>query len=315
METENSITEELASLLAGKGIVKTDWFSEKSGLRQLKLDPNATLKACGKAVSQSPLKQSFMSEADYMRVIEKDPIKGLEVYWKETLQRVRYALNVSVLRNQKWLEGIFLGVRYENLFVFGASYRGFIEAVADSLDALKLANVRLRERKKNISLILSGKAMVLGTGDDIEKYLDERLESALIHFSHARDTKGEEDTPLKSHKKKQFHEYLESVDREYREEARASYRELCQLTHPSFRSTFAFVVPGSNEKETNSSWTVGVAKDFLEIAKFTLKRKNVLANLCRELLSQIFLCQEILKELPYGDVHEPELGAVLNKKA
>lgn len=314
MEIPNHVLEELASL-AGKEINKTDWFVEKSGLKSLKIDANATLKACGKLVSQKPLKKSHMSEDEYAQLIQKNPIKGLEVYWKEILQRVRYVINVSVLRNQKWLEGIFLGVHYENLFVFGSSYRGFIEAVADSLDAIKASNKSLQANRDNIKLILSGETMALWDGNDAKNYLDKGLEESLIHFSHARDTWKEEVEPPTFHKKKKFGQYLNSVDKAYRKQVEESWLELCQLTHPSASSTMAYVLPDMKEEPGTDSWIVGIPRDFLEIAFFTLKHGDLLARLCNELLSQIFMCQHHLKELPYREVHEPEFGVFLNKNA
>lgn len=314
MEIPTGVIKELAAL-AGKKVNKTDWFAEKSGLNSLKIDANATLKACGKVVTENPLIQSHMKEEEYIDLIKKDPIQGLEVYWKEILQRVRYVLNVSVLRSQKWLEGIFLGVHYENLFVFTSSYRGFIEAVADSLDALKVANQRLQTNKENIDHLLSGKTMVLWDGEDAKNYLDPTLEAALIHFSHARDTWREDVEPPNSHKKKKFGEYLKSIDVEYRERVRESWFELCQLTHPSASSTTAYVLPDVKVGSGNDTWVVGVPRDFLEIAFFTLKHGNILANLCNELLSQLFICQHLLRELPYREVHEPEFGVFLNKNA
>lgn len=297
-------------ILVSEKVSKIDWFAGKSGLNSLKIDANATLKIWSKSISEQPLHQSFMSDVEYHKLLKENTILGVGVCWRETLERVRYVLNVSVLRSQKWLEGIFLGVQYENLFVFAASYRGFIEATADSLDALKTISNRLPANKELIERILGGDTTVLLDGTYVIDYLDGELEAALIHFSHARETWREEFESPKSHKKKKFGEYIKSIDEEYREKTREAWLDLCQLTHPSAKSTMAYVSMGSDDE----AWTVGVQKDFLEIILVTITHGKILADLCNELLSQLLVCQYLLRQLPYKEVHEPEFGVLLNSK-
>jgi hypothetical protein len=303
--------------LEGLRVDKVDWFVTESGLSQLKVDMQTSLKANANLVSNTPLVMKFMSNGDYLKLVEIDPREALKVYWKELLERTRFCVIVSIHRAQKWLEGIFLGVHYENFFNFAAAYRGLIEAITDSLDAINVANSSLIEHKSMITRILEGKIPLIETAQDYAHYLDKEFEDSLIHFSHARETWREKDLKHPpSHKKKKFGEYLTSINLVGKEKVQEAWFELCQITHPSAKTTMAYVMPRMTDvKNSASLYEAGVPRDFIEISRFTLKHGDLLAKLSNEFFGKIIYCQTLLADIPYKRVHEPKLVVIENKGA
>jgi len=135
------------------------------------------------------------------------------------------------------------------------------------------------------------------------------LEDTLIHFSHARDTWGEKDPP-EIHKKKKFHEYARSFEPEYSEQAKKAWRELCQITHPSYSSVAAYLIP---QDETGKSWQIGVDHDFLQILAFTYEYKHLLSKMCEDYLINLMGSTYRLTKYEYSRSFQPKLGVVLNK--
>lgn len=288
---------------------KCNFFYEKSGFKEQKCNHIATLRLNSKQISESNYVTKLLNNDDFKQVMMSDPFEGLRIFWKEILERV-HALNlVSMQRNQRWFEGVLLGVQHENLFVFAAAYRGLIESISDALDALKYVTKRLDEKEKIITSILEGELEAIKSSEHLASLIDKDLEEALIHFVAARDTWGEKDTPA-AHKKKTFREYAESFDANYSESARKAWRDLCQLTHPSHSSISPFYLPHDKIGET---WKVGLDADFLQILVFTYKHKNVLPNMCNEYLANVFYSASILKRYKYSNEFKPELKVVMNE--
>jgi len=155
----NFIEELLNDLEPYQGILKDKcgFFYEKSGFKGKKYDFNATLRVNAKLIKESNIRMNIMDSQTHGRLLESDTTEAINVYWREILERIHELNIISVQRNLKWFEGIMLGVQYENLFVFSASYRGLIESISDALDALKIVNLRLDKKEKIIKTIMDGK--------------------------------------------------------------------------------------------------------------------------------------------------------------
>ena len=134
-------------------------------------------------------------------------------------------------------------------------------------------------------------------------YIDTPLEDALIHFSHGRDTWGE-DAPPKSHKKKTFQQYRKSLEPSYSDEVRVAWRDLCQLTHPSFSSVAAYIHAVDEE---GTKLNIGRDLDFLAILRFALEHDGLLAKLCDDYLSAIIRSSYLLQKFNFSRQFKPRL--------
>lgn len=309
-----SIVEELLhDLEPYNGVLpdKCAFFYEKSGFKGKKYDFNSTLRLNAKLIKQSNFVMNLMDNKVHKELLQTNPFEALKVYWKEILERVHELNLISIQRNLKWFEGIMLGVQYENLFVFSASYRGLIESISDALDALKYVNRRLPEKEKTINKVMDGSLKVIRNGEHLKQFIDGELENTLIHFTHARDVWGEKEPP-NSHKKKKFHEYADNFEPEYSEAARKAWRELCQFTHPSHSSVAAYILPQDND---GKSWKIGLDHDFLQILMFTYKHKNLLSRMCEEYLVNVLYSTSLLDKYEYSKAFQPKLAVALNNDA
>jgi hypothetical protein len=298
---------------------KVDFFLEKSGLKDHAADINGTLKFNCEKISQNPFTLEIMDLDKSAKIFEADLFKGLEIYWKELLERMHGATLISMLRTQKWFEGMILGVYYENFFVFSSCLRGLIEAVCDSLEAIKISLDRLENKTELITQCIQG---TLKEIYDIHDYLDKELEDALIHFAVARDTWRDKDTLGKdfespnTHRKKKFRQYLESIDEKHREGIHLAWLDLCQITHPSMATTFAYVLPRvENERIDPESQTIGIERDYLEIMLFVVEHQDVIKNVCNEFLAYILVCNNALRKIPYPKVHLPHFLVITDEKS
>ena len=294
----------------GKSVNKVDFFIDKTGMRERSPSFIDVVRPAVRLINESEFEMHISSDSDHRLLLLRDPAEALRIYWQEILQRVHEANIVSMQRTLKWFDGVILGVEQANLFVFAASFRGLIESIADALDALKISNESLEMKQETIRDLLERRISYdrsLSTEVFECQYLDDRLEAALIHFSHGRDTWQEETKPPKSHKKKTFRQYAQSLDSKYSEEASAAWRELCQLAHPSLSSVEAYLTPLDNQ---GSKFHVGKDNDYLMILRFTYKYKKLLRNLCDDYIAGVYMSAYLLSTIPYSRKFDPQLVSI-----
>lgn len=121
------------------------------------------------------------------------------IYWFEILERAHCAALTSLLRLHRWLEAMRTAGEAENYLSFAASFRGLLEAAADS-----------RYSFENVPRMLANGFPYLfeaahGRGRDL--VLAPELEEALIHFSHARRLSRGEGAP-DAHLAKRMKDYI-----------------------------------------------------------------------------------------------------------
>lgn len=201
---------------------------------------------------------------------EKDFAHATETYWQELLNRVHYASVISQLRANAWINGMLSGIRDQNFHAFAACLRGLIESIADSCDSLVWVPKHLEKKRGIITNALSGMASI----QSYEDYLDERLETALIHFSHARGIpKGHAVPDTAKHKAKSTSDYLNILKGGAGKPLIPLYGDLCQITHPSSDSNLPFTLI---HQDTSSISIYEVRNDlsFASLVGFSMRYKD-----------------------------------------
>ncbi len=79
--------------------------------------------------------QSYFQEL-FQGLRENDLRKSTQQYWKELFLRIHFTTNITLTRNQKWVEGINLGLKRDNVLLFSASLRALLESTTDSYYSL-----------------------------------------------------------------------------------------------------------------------------------------------------------------------------------
>jgi hypothetical protein len=67
------------------------------------------------------------------------------IYTQEILFRSHIAAITTIIRNEKWINGIILGLDNSNYYVFSSSLRGLTEAAADSVYTLQLVPLTIAQ--------------------------------------------------------------------------------------------------------------------------------------------------------------------------
>ena len=124
----------------------------------------------------------FINNEIFIKLCENDPKNANGFYWHEILLRCHWVASTSLLRNQRWVNGVLNSIKEENFFSFAANMRGLIESATDSYDALKYVNRTIAEGHSDIEEALNL--------EKEELFHSAELESVLIHFTHARKLDG-----------------------------------------------------------------------------------------------------------------------------
>jgi len=155
--------------------------------------------------------------------------ESTQIYWKEILMRTHFTSVTSMLRNNKWINGIELSIESENLLVFASTLRGFLEAVSDSYFSLSSAATGLAENFCNIEKSIIGKQNRFFTAGG--------LEEDLLHFEFASKN---DKSGLPNNKPLNVSTYIESIDLFGDAKIKELYSILCELSHPSSKSVTCF---------------------------------------------------------------------------
>lgn len=191
----------------------------------------------------------FIDNSEYQDLIHQKHVREAnKVYVEELLYRCHLAAITTLLRNEKWMQGIASSVQHNNYFVFSSSLRGLVEAAADSHYCLVHVPGTLRDHFLPFSSALQGKF-------DAGLIVCEKLEDVLIHYSHGKKQPKTPGAPV-SHFAKPSQEYLRSLDDPNCTHVRDLYSELCEVTHPAGRSVAMFIV-----RESISSQDYRIRRD------------------------------------------------------
>ena len=146
-----------------------------------------------------------------------------KIYWREILYRAHFGASAGLLRLHEWMLGAQRAYRDRNVMVLAAALRGFVEACADTVDALSDVAPTLADCHGIIRPAIAGKLT------DVTALLPE-LENSLIHFAYARKLK--RDAGPRLHEAKTAKDYI-SVVAESVPEIADSYALLCEYSHPA----------------------------------------------------------------------------------
>lgn len=173
-------------------------------------------------------KYYYHSTGAYLNYLLSDIPAANKIYWDEILLRAHFASITSIMRNEKWLNGIILSIESSNFILFAASLRGFLESVTDSYFSLSTP-LDLACNYKNIKLAVNGELSRLMQSKD--------LEEKLIHFQYATkaDRSGlEYNKPLFASK------YIDVFDKNSEIKTKKLYADLCEVVHPAQNSITCF---------------------------------------------------------------------------
>jgi len=171
-------------------------------------------------------------EIEEFKQIQRDSLSsGMRIYWREMLYRAHWASTASLIRSHRWLSGLTEAHAQGNLMTFAASCRGLLESAADTNDALNLMPTALAEFSATIAQAVAGR---------LERpVVSPRLEDLLLHFTHARKSKGDElDAVLRAKTVAQYLSDLKEADPEIGE----VYAALCEIVHAGATSVLAYSI-------------------------------------------------------------------------
>lgn len=186
-------------------------------------------------------KYEFMDTLDYTNLFFFDDRKlGIQIYWKELLQRLHLASVTTLMRNFKWIRGIKFGVESNNFIIFASSLRGYFEAFADSFYSTNYKFIDIADNFFNISKALKG---ILD-----RPLLSNEFEESLIHFYSASKNANSETYNVEWLDPLTTRKYLNGFHLPGSELKHELYSELCEIVHPAASSVKCFTKEEDNVK-------------------------------------------------------------------
>jgi hypothetical protein len=256
----------------------------------------------------------YMDTYDYMQTVVDDVCQrgnlceSTKIYWEEMLRRVHFTSVTSIIRNQKWLEGIIYGVENKNLMIFSSSLRGFLEATTDSYYSLKSVPTDISINFKNIKKALGGELNNFFTSG--------KLEDKLIHFEYASKKNNKRSATV--YESLSCTKYIEYFDRYNKLGIKKLYSVLCEIAHPASKSVSCFtsktIVSDNYEYITTSN-----ESDYNQVNNIIVEYSNAIRNLVKISLTLSFTCLKILNLYDFKDVKSDyiekcKFNNLINKK-
>lgn len=233
------------------------------------LGPNAggsvpAFEAAVTSAARASYRYVFVSQDAYQRLLfeDRNVAVAAQVYWTEMVERMHVAAVATLMRTQRWLAGSRAAVQTHNYLAFASSFRGLIEAAADSCHVLGLIPELLAKNWKYVKLALAGRAPFL--------LQDPAFEDRLIHFIMARKTAKTSQVP-DSYRALHPREYLHILQGTTDGPLTDCYAELCQLTHPAMESVMWLFSSGSG----GCSLELKCSPDSEAIADFCGRHSNL----------------------------------------
>lgn len=234
----------------------------------------------------------YMPEEEFLALIPSAMPEAMRVYWTEMLYRAHAAAAISAIRNQRWLSATVSAADSANFPAFAGCFRGFLESATDSKHTMNLVPLTLAEHSHIIRRALAGQ---LGTAA-----LNADLENELIHFSHARRIKKEDDAP-QSHAAKPAAEYIRCFEEGIKGQLKDCYTVLCEVTHPAFLSVATYLA----EIEPGRTYELTTASDNAAIEQFCDLFAETIEMLLLVGVNGSFVTLEVLNRFPLIAVHTP----------
>lgn len=186
----------------------------------------------------------------------EDSKLGMQIYWKELLQRLHLASVTTLMRNLKWMQGIRFGVETNNFIVLASSLRGYLEAFVDSYYSTSFKFIDVAENFSNISKALKG---------TLERpLLSSEFEESLIHFYSASKNANSKTHNVEWLVPMTTRKYLDGFDLPDSELRHQLYSELCEIVHPASPSVKCFTKEEDNIKSSTIQTVLGRDDELIE---------------------------------------------------
>ena len=233
----------------------------------------------------------FVSERSFIDTIKTDISQGMKMYWIEILLRAHMSASVSILRFERWMDGIIKSFVNNNFFVFSASFKSLIESAADTYDTLKDVPYGLAKNSKMITRSLLGHQNTI--------VISKELEDVLIDFISQK-----EGLPNSLRSKSTIH-YLKKLENGKSGPLIDFYLKLCGITQPSASSIAFFFLPNY---EKNCILMNGLDEEY--IAAFVEGFKSTISDIFHLSLQASFTTLKTLNLFPHEMLHTPIIDQI-----
>lgn len=233
----------------------------------------------------------FQDLEAFLKLSLENPAEGSRVYWRETLSRAHLAAAISLRRNKTWLDGACSAAHNQNPLALAACLRGFIEAAADTHDALSQVPLTIATTSANIFRALSGKSEVFVGNQE--------LEDKLIHFAYAKKFRGKENIDEK-YRAKTAAEYIAEFKWFNAPAVVDLYSKLCEYAHAAAPSVHMFLDQLDEPAETTLSHKKDAHLDLPRDLPLIMERVVILA------FSPPLITLGTLNYFPIPTLHTPE---------
>ena len=183
----------------------------------------------------------FIDDLDFANLLLEDIKIGMKIYWQELLQRLHLASVTTLMRNQKWIQGICFGIEIDNYILFASSLRGYLEAFVDSYHSTNFKFIDLAENFSNIDKALKGNMDRL--------FFSAEFEESLIHFYSAAKNANSKTSNVEWLRPLPSRKYIEEFDLPDSELRHQLYSELCEIVHPASPSVKCFTKEDNSKSE------------------------------------------------------------------
>ena len=233
----------------------------------------------------------FVSESTFIETIRSDISQGMKMYWIEILLRAHMSASVSILRFERWMDGVIKSFANKNFFVFSASFKSLIESAADTYYTLKDVPYDLA---KNSKMIINS---ILGHQNTI--IVSKELEDTLIDFLSKK-----EDIPNALRSESTVH-YLKKIENTQSGPIIDFYSKLCGITQPASSSIAFFFLP---DNERNCILMNGLDEEY--IAAFVEGFKSTISDIFQLSLQTSFVTLKTLNLFPHAKLHTPIMDQI-----
>jgi hypothetical protein len=235
------------------------------------------------------VRYSIMDTQKFHALLNGDMQSALHVYWHEILGRAHLAAAASCIRSFRWCEGMSAAYTAKTFLPYCASFRGLVESLADTYDALNGVAIMLAENHGAIEGALA-KTTTVPT-------VSQELENALIHFAYAHKPPKGVEVPA-THIAKTVVDYLKPLTKNESLDVRQLYSELCQYTHPAAHSVHYMLV-----HENQDSFVLVGDHDQVRIEKFAEASRHFFPSLFMLAFNAPMLVLKVLRSFAVPDYH------------
>lgn len=248
-------------------------------------------------------KYCFNTTETYVQNMLNNNINNVnKIYWDEILLRAHFASVTSIMRNEKWINGMIMSSEARNFILFVASLRGFVESVTDSYYSLLNTPFDIASNFNNI------KPAINGNLDQI--LVSEKLEETLIHFQFASK---KNKSCFDYNKPLPVSKYIALFDQYSDIDTKKLYSKLCEIVHPAADSISCFITT-INDSENYEYTTTNTSNDSLNIENIVNTFSNAILNLLKMAINAPVVCLKVLNLFDYELVQSEYLNSCLINK-